>query len=807
MPDDALNLKIGAQIDDAKSGIDQVVDKINAMSDAVTGFAGKAAEFTKLGLAIEGARKGFEAIGEIKDWADSVSDAGAHVQNLSQQLGLSTEDVTRYGFAAQSVGLQQDQLAQGLERLERNMTDAQKGTGPAAAAFDALGLTVTTSTGQLKTLDQILPEIADKFQATKDGPEKTAIAIALFGRAGADLVPILDKGSAGLDELGAAAERTGSVLSAGAAKAADETSGKFTALNAAFNAVSRTLFEVVEPAINAVVDWLTRMLEAIERIGRTWLAANAPALLSTQQLAAALADVNAQLAKEQETLAFNAGTGARQQTARADTERRINELIKERNALLAEQAARQTQAGEAAAKPTLPSIGTIEASQTGAPSQLQQWHDELDQQLITEQNFFKDSKAEELAFWQAKLQLTDDGSKEQLEVRRQIYSLEKSMALEGQATQLGIAKAEMEGTVALAKERIEGEKQNLDAEVTAGQITARQKLQVLQDLNDEEYRLDLEAAQHDLDTAQQGTAAWTTAYYKLQELMQQHETEMAANAEQIAAAQQEAANKSAEAWKANLIDPVQRAMDGMLQGILQGTQTWEQAMGRAFGNMALSFIEDVAKMLVQWAAFEAATSSGAGGLAKAIGNPFSGGGLGGAIGGLFGGGGGEGQASQASDQLNDSILGLTTSVDSNTGSTDQSTGGLLQSIGQDAINVVQWIANTGATTANTIALFASKAIPSFDVGSWGVPSDMIAQIHQGEIIVPAGDAAQIRAGGAVLGSGGGQAGGGSGGVTVVFQVSALDGPSVQSFFNKNAAQLANTVARFMGNNPSARGAY
>jgi hypothetical protein len=52
--------------------------------------------------------------------------------------------------------------------------------------------------------------------------------------------------------------------------------------------------------------------------------------------------------------------------------------------------------------------------------------------------------------------------------------------------------------------------------------------------------------------------------------------------------------------------------------------------------------------------------------------------------------------------------------------------------------------------------FFKDILPSFDVGSYNLPKDMIAQVHKGEMIIPAAQAQQIRSGGGM-----------GGGVTVV----------------------------------------
>ena len=57
---------------------------------------------------------------------------------------------------------------------------------------------------------------------------------------------------------------------------------------------------------------------------------------------------------------------------------------------------------------------------------------------------------------------------------------------------------------------------------------------------------------------------------------------------------------------------LQSTFDGMLNGVLLGTQTWQQALARLFSNVAVSFADMVVNMAIQWAAtgLGAAVSSG-----------------------------------------------------------------------------------------------------------------------------------------------------------------------------------------------------
>ena len=58
----------------------------------------------------------------------------------------------------------------------------------------------------------------------------------------------------------------------------------------------------------------------------------------------------------------------------------------------------------------------------------------------------------------------------------------------------------------------------------------------------------------------------------------------------------------------------------VINGILQGTQTWQQAEAKLFDNLAISFIDAVSKMIEEWLAFQAVTGIFGGGAASALGS-------------------------------------------------------------------------------------------------------------------------------------------------------------------------------------------
>ncbi|ACK51963.1 conserved hypothetical protein [Methylocella silvestris BL2] len=96
-----------------------------------------------------------------------------------------------------------------------------------------------------------------------------------------------------------------------------------------------------------------------------------------------------------------------------------------------------------------------------------------------------------------------------------------------------------------------------------------------------------------------------------------------------------------------------------------------------------------------------------------------------------------------------------------------------------------------AAGGEATVLGAGAGIASFAVGAWSLPSDMVAQVHQGEMIIPAGQAAAVRS---AL-SGGATGGGGAVHVhhSTNFNVQSIDAAGVKQFFKTNGKQILRTI--------------
>lgn len=82
-----------------------------------------------------------------------------------------------------------------------------------AEVLDELHIQARDATGEIRPMEQLIPELADAFKAMPNGVEKTADSMILFGKSGKDMLPLLNLGAQGLEEMGNEAQKLGLVLS------------------------------------------------------------------------------------------------------------------------------------------------------------------------------------------------------------------------------------------------------------------------------------------------------------------------------------------------------------------------------------------------------------------------------------------------------------------------------------------------------------------------------------------------------------------------------------------------------------------
>lgn len=144
--------------------------------------------------------------------SDSV-ELAEHFAILSEKTGETVENLSRLAYAAKISNVEMGSLDGALKKLALSMQGVNLETGNAVKAFDAMGVRVHNTDGTLRTQVDVLLDVAEKFKGYEDGAAKAALAMDIFGRAGSDMIPLLNRGRDGIKELTDESDRLGVTLS------------------------------------------------------------------------------------------------------------------------------------------------------------------------------------------------------------------------------------------------------------------------------------------------------------------------------------------------------------------------------------------------------------------------------------------------------------------------------------------------------------------------------------------------------------------------------------------------------------------
>jgi len=290
---------------DLEMRLAQFQDSLNKVQRDVGGI-GKRLESTFKGLGSTIAALGVGVgLGALVGTLRSVAEEADKIGKAAQKVGITTEALSALRHAADLSDVSFEALTTGLVRLSKNMSDAAQGTGDAKDAFAALKINVERAGGGLKGTDEILAELADKFAEMEDSTGKTALAVKIFGRAGADLIPLLNAGSSGLAEMRAEAERLGIIIDSKTAKAAEEFNDNMTRLKRTVDGLAVSTFT---PLIKQLADFTSAAFDATREthslaaaLGALAVAKGRQALGASvgEQLAQARRDLESTIAAQQ----------------------------------------------------------------------------------------------------------------------------------------------------------------------------------------------------------------------------------------------------------------------------------------------------------------------------------------------------------------------------------------------------------------------------------------------------------------------------------------------------------------------------
>lgn len=224
------------------------------VADAITGFGLAASDSTRVAdLLTQAANSG--TIG-VTDLGESFK----YIAPVASSLGFSIEEATTAIAAMSTAGIKGSQAGTSLKNM---LTNLIKPTDPMAAVMEKLGISVTNSAGEMKSLDDILANLRSSFEGLTEA-EKAKYAATLAGKEGmSGMLALLNIEQNAYDDItasmlnsGGAAKETASVMQDNLASAVEQLGG-------AMESLAIRIGQQLTPIIRKVAEHITAFTEKL----------------------------------------------------------------------------------------------------------------------------------------------------------------------------------------------------------------------------------------------------------------------------------------------------------------------------------------------------------------------------------------------------------------------------------------------------------------------------------------------------------------------------------------------------------------
>lgn len=214
----------------------------------VESFIGKLQEFGKVAISAF-------AIDKVKGWTFSVAEQAEQLKLQAEKLGISTDALQKWEYAANLSGVSIETMDMGLLRLQRSAVAAGKG---GSLAFGNVKVAVDKAGGGFKDADELLTDVAEAISNMKDPTQQVGAAVKAFGRNGAQLLPFLKQGKAGIAALKDEVEKLGGGFDEAFIEKSSEMIKDSKRLDFAMRGLQVSAIGPLLPLITDVVEWSTK---------------------------------------------------------------------------------------------------------------------------------------------------------------------------------------------------------------------------------------------------------------------------------------------------------------------------------------------------------------------------------------------------------------------------------------------------------------------------------------------------------------------------------------------------------------------
>lgn len=230
----------GQKIQDFGNKVSGVGDKLKPISTAAAG-----ALTGLVGL-------GYKAVTAADD-----------LNTLSQQTGVSTDEIQKMKYAADLVDVSFEDISGALKKMKPKMDDSNE-------TFKKLGVEIRNSDGSLRDVTSVFYDAIDALSKIENETERDQVAMDLFGKSADSLAGVIDDGGKALKDYGKEAEDLGVIMSQETLDALEETSDTIDKLKANLGGtlakIGADIAQILAPALEKAATFIGKITEKLRAL-------------------------------------------------------------------------------------------------------------------------------------------------------------------------------------------------------------------------------------------------------------------------------------------------------------------------------------------------------------------------------------------------------------------------------------------------------------------------------------------------------------------------------------------------------------
>ena len=249
----------------ADKSIDTTTSKAEKSGSKIGNAFGKIAK----GAAVVGTAvvTGAAAVGTAAfKMASDTADAADHIDKMSQKIGISREAYQEWDYVLGQNGMSVDALQNGMKTLTTQMMAVMNGGEGATEMFNSLGVSVLNADGSLRSQEDVLNDTIAALQGMEDSTERTKLAQQLFGKAGQEMIPLLNQTAESTQALKDQAHDLGMIMSDEAVDAGVAFGDSLDTVKRSFTGLTQQLGAAALPLITSFLNLIIEHIPDVQAL-------------------------------------------------------------------------------------------------------------------------------------------------------------------------------------------------------------------------------------------------------------------------------------------------------------------------------------------------------------------------------------------------------------------------------------------------------------------------------------------------------------------------------------------------------------